>query len=242
MDFLDVYCQPLIGYTIDSFLGVEDEIRFDATNKEVRAFKREWVYPMYRTMDIDVLVETCENIEWAKLYLRKMNPYLTKVECPHNLHDFQLPTIRNMSKLREITFAVPLIIDVNMGIIHMHTYQIWSSIDRFLQSIAVTPNSVEIVNIVPGVMKLIRTDVESGDTLHEKIIYDTSEGTHLRYYRRFGLPVVLMFTLPKDNCFGAKVFKCPSCVISYATRQKTRSIDWGTQDEGVGSLFLDLFS
>jgi hypothetical protein len=88
MDFLDVYCQPLIGYTIDGFLGVEDEIRFDATNKEVRAFKREWVYPMYREIDIDALTEECENLEWVKLYLQKMNPYVEKVDCRHN---FPLP-------------------------------------------------------------------------------------------------------------------------------------------------------
>jgi hypothetical protein len=242
MDFLDLYCQPLLGYTIDSYLGVEDESRFDATSKEVRAFKREWVYQMYRVMDIDTLVENCENIEWAKLYLRKMNPYLTRVECRCNFHEFQVPTIRNLSNLRELTFAVPLVLDVSIGSIHPNTYQIWGSVDRFLQSLATRPNKLEHVSIVPGILKLVRTDPTTQHYLDEKIVYDTTEGTHLRYYRRFGLPVMLMFAIPKQNHFRLKSFKCPSWVLPLSTREKTKNIDWGTQEEGVGSMFLDLFS
>ena len=242
MDFLDVYCQPLIGYTIDGFLGVEDEIRFDATNKEVRAFKREWVYPMYREIDLDALTEECENLEWAKLYLQKMNPYVEKVECRHNVYDFQLPTVRKMVKLRKITFAVPLILDVTFGSIHPNTYRIWATVDRFMQSLATTPNKVERVTIVPGVIKLVRTNMQTREYTDEKVIYDCAEGTHLRYYRRFGLPVVLMFSIPKESHFHVKSFKCPSWVMSIGTREKIQHTNWDTQEEGVGSMFLDLFS
>jgi hypothetical protein len=242
MDFLDVYCQPLIGYTIDSYLGVEDEIRFDATSKEVRAFKREWVYPTCRNMDIDLLTEECENLEWAKAYLRKMNPYLESVYCGQNIYDFQLPTIRSMPNLRSITFAVPLIMDVTLGCIHPNTYRIWASVDRCMQSIANTPNKIEHVNIVPGVMKLVHSDPISGDYIDEKVVQDCTEGTHLRYYRRFGLPIMLMFSIPKDNHFHVKSFRCPSWVIALAMREKMLNTNWNTQEEGVGSMFLDLFS
>lgn len=249
MDFLnDLYLSPLIGYTIDSFLGVEDETRFDATNKEVRAFKREWVYPMYRDLDFDELVGSCENTEWAASYLQKMNGYFETIECRRNDRGFKLPSARKFTKLRKLTFAVPLILDVTRQSIHIDTYRIWGSVDRFLQSICVFPNKLESVRIVPGIIKLVRTDPDTGDYVSEHILNDRSEGTHMRYYRRFGAPVLLMFAMPSavPIQFHAKDIHLPSWLMSFKTRIQIQKhatyTDWDQTSEGTASAFLDLFA
>lgn len=253
MDFLnDVYLNPLVGFTIDGFLSIEDDMLFDATNKEVRAFKREWVYPnpMYKYLNLDTVTETCESTTCAEEYLKKMSPYLETIVSERNTHGFVLPRIQKLPKLRSLTYAVPLILDVTRHCIHPDTYRIFGSIDRFLQTACVHSNHLEHLSIVPGVIKLVRTNDETEDYVHEEVLPDTSEGTHRAYYRYFNMPTVFMFSIPRCEAVPSqlhlKTFHGPLWLLALVTRiqlqKDTHCTDWDQTTSGIGSSFLDLFN
>lgn len=253
MDFLnDVYLNPLVGFTIDGFLGIEDDMLFDATSKEVRAFKREWVYthPMYTYLNLDIVTESSTSTVCAEEYLKKMSPYLETIVSQHNTLGFVLPSIQKLPKLRSLTYAIPLILDVTHRCIHPDTYRIFGSVDRLLQTACIHPNQLEHMSIVPGIMKLVRTEEDSDDYVREDILCDTTEGTHCAYYRYFNMPTMFMFSIPRcdaiPNHLRLKSFHGPLWLFALVTRMQLQKdihcTDWDQSRVGIGASFLDLFN
>ena len=252
MDFLnDVYLNPLVGFTIDGFLSIEDDMLFDATSKEVRAFKREWVYshPMYKYLNLDTVTETCET-SCAEEYLKKMSPYLETIVSERNALGFVLPHIQKLPKLRSLTYAIPLILDVTHRCIHPDTCRIFGSVDRLLQTACVYPNELEHISIVPGTVKLVRTEEGLEEYIREDIVCDTTEGTHRAYYRYFDMPTMFMFSIPRGgpipNYLRLKSFHGPLWLFALVTRMElqkdTHCTDWDQTTSGIGASFLDLFN
>lgn len=243
MDFLDLYCQPLIGYTISSYLTIEDDMRFDATCSDVRAFNRAYSYPMFRSLDLDCLVEQTDNERYATHYLRKLSPYVHEITSRKNELGFRIPSIHRLPHLRHLTLAVPLILDVTMGRIHPNTHHIWSNINLFLGSLTRHPNQLKSVMIVPGVIKLVRTEPDTQGYIDEHNIEDYCEGSHLAIYRRFGMPVTLSFFVTPGH-FGLDQVHAPSYLMSLATKKSIQDhcayLDWNRVHEGIGSFIVDL--
>lgn len=247
MDFLDLYCQPLIGYTIGSYLSVEDDARMDATCTDIRAFHREYAYPMFRILNLDELLDACSTERWATGYLRKMSPYLYQITSRKNELGFRIPSIHRLPELRHLTLAIPLILDVTFNRIHPNTHHVWSNFNMFLGSLGRYPNKLETLTIVPGVIKMVRTDPITNEYIDEHNIEDYHEGSHLAIYRRFGMPVMLTFFISSAETASNFTLQClhaPSYLMALATKKAIQDhciySDWNRIDEGVGSLIIDL--
>jgi hypothetical protein len=236
--FLDVFGIPNVGYNISDYFTFEECLKFDCVCKDVREINRDTVYPMYKTICLDTVVESLQDHVGVGSYLNKMSPYVHTVVASKNSTGVCIPRINKLPKLREVTYAVPLILDVTLQIIHADTHRLWQGVNNFLQSLTSVDNKVEMVNIVPGTITLLRTDVDTNETLDIRVLHDMSAGTHLRMYRRYQMPVTLMTRLPK-----IKIFTAPSQLMSLPTKNMAQEIsqyiNWDTT-EGPGSFFMDL--
>lgn len=235
--FLDVYTVPDIGNNIHSFLTFTDESNLDKVNKEVYTFNREYVYPMCKTVDLDTFHSQPNFLN----YLKKITYYIEHLTCKHNSSRTGIPTIRYMPSLKEITYAVPLVIDSTQRRIHPATHRLWGLVNNFLQSLYTHKNFVKKVNIVPGCVILVRCDPITDEFLEEHIINDTTEGSHLELYRWYGMPVVLNVVRPTVLYFGTELesVHCPFLLASY-NMEKIHCTDWNKQETGIASVILDL--
>ena len=193
---------------------------------------------MYRAIDLDAVVESMPDYVGVKSYLTKMSPYATTIVSSKNSTGVCIPRITKLPKLKTVTYAVPLIIDVTFQRIHADTHRLWRGVSDFLHSLSMYNNDVDSVHIVPGIIMLVRTDVETHETLDTRILNDTCAGTHLRMYRRYQMPVTLMMPLPKLDMLTA-----PSQLMSWPIKNMAQEIsqyiNWDTT-EGSGSFFMDL--
>lgn len=226
--FEHIYQIPLVGYTIHKFLDLQDEACLDSTNKDIRDFHRKYVYPTVRKIDLDTIQDYTNHVA----YIKKISPFLEEIICRKNSGQTALPSVRCLPNLKHVTYAVPIVLDTTLQRIDRATHHIWAHVNGFLRSLSIVENKVETVNIVPGVINLIRVDIEDDEILEEHTLEDTTEGSHLRLYRQYGMPVVLNFRLPKDI-----PVKIPGYITSVSVE---KFIDWNTQDTGIASLILDL--
>ena len=236
--FLDLYLNPLQGKLIHSFLSVCDDQALDSTCKEIREFNRNHIYPLYTEMDT-------ANSNLA--FIRKVSSYVKTLI----VRDTRRPLFLNyMPALEDITFVVPLVVDVTFRRIYEDTHSTWRDIAGFLQLLAVTPNNVHTVRIVPGNIKLLRIDVPTGDILEERIVQDSTEGSHLQLYRFYQFPPFISFFIPAiQSCKG--MFKVET--LHYPSQLATRSgkntlhniitnyTTWDINTTGLASMFFDLF-
>ena len=236
--FLDVFGISNLAFQISDYLTGEECLKFDCVCKDVYEINRESVYPMYREIDLDAIVESLQDHIGVKSYLTKMSPYATTIIASKNSTGVCIPRITKLPKLRNVTYAVPLIIDVTFQIIHADTHRLWKGVSDFLSSLSTTNNDVESVHIVPGVIMLVRTDVETNETLDTRILNDTCAGTHLRMYRRYQMPVTLMTALPKLDMLTAP-WELMSLPIKNMAQEISQYINWD-MTEGSGSFFMDL--
>ncbi len=236
--FTDVYLVPDIGQLISTFFNIRDDARLDSTNKEIRDFHRAAVYPLYNIIDLDAI---SEEVDDPVPYLKKMTPFAEKITSTLNPGRLGIPTVRKMRNLREVTYAVPLVVDTTLRRIHPTTYRFWELVDSFLQSLFMFPNAVETVNIVPGAIVLVRTDPDRDDFLEEHVLNDTTEGSHLQIYRRYGMPVVMNVHKPAAPTHGTRLSRVhlPGRLASYGMKNLHYE-DWNTDITGIASLLLDL--
>lgn len=236
--FLDVFGISNIAFQISDYLTFEECLKFDCVSKDVYDINRESVYPMYREIDLDSVVDSLQDYIGVKSYLTKMSPYATTIIASKNSTGVCIPRITKLPNLRTVTYAVPLIIDVTFQRIHADTHRLWQGVSGFLHSLSVNNNDVKSVHIVPGIIMLVRTDVDTNDTLETRILNDTCAGTHLRMYRRYQMPVTLMNPLPRLDMFTA-----PSQLMSLPIKNMAQEISNYTNwdlTEGSGSFFMDL--
>jgi hypothetical protein len=226
--FDDIYHIPLVGHTIHKFLDLQDDACLDSTNKDIRDFHRKYVYPMIRKLDLDTLQDYSTHVS----YLKKISPFLEEITCQRNSGQTALPSVRCLPNLKHVTYAVPIVLDTTLQRIDTSTHRLWAHVNGFLRSLALVENNVETVNIIPGVVKLVRVDIEEDEVLEEHILEDTTEGSHFQLYRRYGMPVMLNFRLTKDI-----PVKIPGYLTSVSVE---KFINWNTEHTGITSLILDL--
>lgn len=236
--FLDIYLNPLQGKTIHKFLSVKDEQALDSTCKEVRAFNRKHVYPSYSEID---------TANFNSAFIRKINSHIKTLIVRDTRRSLFL---NYMPVLEEITFVVPLVVDVTFRRIYEDTHVVWRDIAGFLQLLTVTPNKVHTVRIVPGDIKLIRIDVPTGDTLEEHTVQDSTEGSHLQLYRFYQFPPFISFFIPAiQSCkgmFKVNTFHYPSQLATRSGKNTLHNIisnytTWDNNRTGLASMFYDLF-
>lgn len=233
--FENAYFIPNVGSLINNFMRPEDDIKIDSTSKSIREFHREWVYPGYRHMNIDDIYENASSSRAALAYMTKMNPYVEEIECFRNVHGVKLPRLRSLPNLQDITFAVPIILDVTLRRIHPNTQELWRSVNMFINAAVTQENSLQKISIVPGVIVLVRTDPVTNEYLEEHVLEDMTEGSHLQIFRRYGLPVVLHAPM------GARHIdiKIPLQLASWVTKNGGFT-DWSVHETGIASVLLDL--
>ena len=236
MSFESVYFIPNVGNLIGSFLCIEDELRLDSTSKSIRQFHREWVYPMYRLLNVDDIYAEASSSRAACKYLTKMSPYAETVECFRNQHGAKLPGLRCLPKLRDITFAIPLIIDTTLRRIHPNTQELWASVNMFINSVVTQEHTLEKINIIPGVIIVVRSDPGSNEYLEEHILEDMTEGSHLQIFRRYQFPV----TLHIPRTVREVDITIPLQIASLATKNKNFT-SWSVHETGIASALLDLY-
>lgn len=241
MTFEDVYLIPNLGALIWSFLPIEDEMRMDSVSTTIRQFHREWVYPTYRSIDIDTLCTYTSSSVSPPKYLTKLSPYLEEITCVRNEQRLKLPRIEALPNLKRITYAVPFILDTTLRRIHPHTQMLWAAVNTFIRTSMMRPNQIESIDIVPGVILCVRTDPEDDENyLEQHILEDTTEGSHLQLFNRYGMPVIIM--LPPAYLQYIPM-KFPFRMANYVGKTIAKRLhytDWSVHEWGVASLLLDL--
>lgn len=244
--FEDVYTIPNLAYEISSYLNVDDELNLDQVSKTIHATNREWVYGMYRDINVDEMIEQSSSIEAALKYLKKISPYIETLTFNGNVHEVKLPPVDKLPNLRSIEFAVPLVVDVSWRSISPSTHILWKGVRDFITSLTKTPNKVERIRIVPGVVKFIQTPHEQPDNrVEESVLDDRSPESHLRMYRHLQMPIVLWPDWSKLP--NLKEFHAPLELIAYAPSKELdqmknlRYTDWQRGTAGVLYMASQLF-
>lgn len=238
--FSDVYLIPLVGNLVHSYLSPKDDAEISNVSEEYTEFHEEYIYPMRREIDLDTLGED------PLPYLSKVSPYVESITCMRNPSCVALPSVRTLPKLRTLTYAVPLVLDTTLRRIHPATHQYWAKVNDFLQSLFTVDNCVESVRIIPGPVHLVRTNPDSDDYVEEHILEDTTEGSHLQLYRKYGMPVVLNVYRPRTMFFGddLRELHVPMRMASLAMQNWCADAPgctgWDAQATGIASVILDL--
>lgn len=246
--FEDVYSIQGLGFTINKFLTICDDARLDMTSKEIRTIHRESVYPLYSYYDVDELYDNLGSDIAVKGYLKKISPYAKTITMRKNEAMVKIASIRTMPNLEEMTFAVPLILDATLSMIHPNTQRVWADLGMLIQSLQEFPNKLRFLHIVPGIVRIVRVNVNDFDEyLENQVLYDTTEGSHLHIMRVFGLPVLLGNFLPKrQGCCVLEELTVPHRVLSLAAKNTLeadiRLIDWDFLHTGVFSMILELLT
>jgi hypothetical protein len=244
--FEDVYTVPNLAYEISSYLNVDDEMALDRVSKAIHDTNREWVYGMYRNVNIDHMIDEASSVEAAMTYLKKIGPYIRTMAFDGNRREVSMLPVKFFPKLEELEFAVPLILDASHRQIDVSTHRIWGSMRTFLSSLTKTPNNVQRIRIVPGIIKIVETPF-TGPPIRssECFVDDRSPESHLRMYRWFRMPTVLwphVWEIPI-----LKEFHAPLYLLSYGSRmmiQESKIIvtDWPDRDKsGIMYMASQLF-
>jgi len=243
MQFLDIYCVPLLGYNISTFLNIEDQAELSATCKDARTFQTDFVYPMCKTLDLQSVSDRARTRRWVMRHLTSVSPHIHTLTPCYETSYVPL-SIDTVPRLRHATLAVPLVLDVTQQTIHPSTLIAWSNLNRFIRSITIHPNNLESLRIVPGIVKLVRTNPETGGILDSYTVPDMEEGSHLRLCRVFELPIVL-YGFNGDLLKG-KTVHIPSQMMALSLRselQKNKAYtDWSGHTQGYTSMLFDLFA
>lgn len=243
MEFLDLYCVPLLGNNINTFLKVEDQAELAATCRDARHFQIDFVYPMCKTLDLQALYDQSRTPRWVQRHLENTDPHV-RVLKPCYDYTFMPPTINTLPNLREITIAVPLILDATHQSIHPTTMIAWAELNRFMRSLTTHPNKLETLRIVPGIVQMVRTNPETREILDSYTVPDREEGSHLRLYRVFELPVALYGFNPEH--LTCKNIHAPASLMALSLRTELRKkkayTDWSGHTQGHISILFDLFA
>jgi hypothetical protein len=228
---------------INRFLGIEDQFSIENTCKDTQQFQMDFVYPMTKTLDVQTLSDRTRTRRWVTRYLEKVQQHVRVLEPCYN-HAYVPPTIEHLPNLREVTVAVPLILDATRQSVHPTTQIAWGELNRFLRSLTIHPNQLETLRIVPGIIKMVRTDLDTNAILDQHIVDDIEEGSHLRLYRVFDLPIVL-YGLNAENLQG-KTIHAPSSLMALSLRHAMKNCkgytDWSGHTQGHASILFDLFA
>ena len=158
----------------------------------------------------------------------------------------KISSIRTLPNLEEMTFAVPMILDTTMGMIHPHTYRIWAELAMFVQSLQEYPNKLRKLHIVPGIIRIVRVNMDDFDEyLQDEILEDTTEGSHFAIMHRFGFPVLFSNFFPKRQGYCVlEQLKVPQRLLSLAAKNTLDSdiklVNWDFLNRGIFSDIIDL--
>jgi hypothetical protein len=235
MNFLDVYCIPLVGYTINRYLSIRDQNVLGSTCKDAQSFLKEFVHPMCKTLNLDDIAKQVPETHLE----RYVNQLISHAHTIRPCYDAFVapPFIHTAPHLRNYTIAIPLVLNTDERRIDDTTTYAWITVRNFLRSLSETPNAVTSVRIVPGCIKLLSAD--SGFTIE-----DYTEGSHLRVYRWFQFPVMLYDISLKNTQLTQ--FHGPSHLMALGLRERmekcvTRT-DWSGQEQGAIFKLLALFA
>jgi hypothetical protein len=248
LNFQDIYEIPGVGYTINRFLNIRDDTKLDTTNNVIRKIHRESVYPLYTHYNVDGLYENIGSEKGVKEYLRKVSPYAKTIRMKRNEPSVKIASIRTLPNLEEMTFAVPMILDTTLAMIHPHTTRIWAELAMFVQSLQEYPNKLRSLHIVPGIIRIVRVNMNDFDEyLEDEILEDKTEGSHLAIMHRFGFPVLFSNFFPKRQGYCVlEELKVPYRLLSLAAKNTLDSdiklINWDFLSRGIFSGILDLLT
>ena len=246
MNFLDIYCIQGLGNTVSNFLDVADEQRLDSVCKDVRAFNREYVYPIYEVLDAVDIASISPSKYHTQSYIQKLAPFTKHLYMYHCDHASHLPAIEDMPRLEELVFAVPLHVDVTNGQIHPFTHVRWIELQDFLSSLFDVKNKVKSVMVVPGPMYLHRCTPGTNTILSSQVLDDETEASHLRFYRTLRMPPMLTLAAVVSPTFCLEKLHIPRELMSLGARILSNDImtldvsEWDMNHDGPASFLLDL--
>jgi hypothetical protein len=235
MDFLDLYCNPLIGHNINRYLSIRDQTVLASTCKDARSFLEDFVHPMCKILDLDDVAKQLP-VTHLERYANRLIPHAHTIRPCYD-EFVPPPSIQTAPRLRDYTIAIPLVLNTDERRIDDTTSYAWIAVRNFLRSLSETPNAVTSVRIVPGIIKMV-----SGDS--EFAIEDYTEGSHLRVYRWFQFPVMLYDISMKNT--QLKHFHGPSHLMALGLRSRMEKLathtDWSGQEQGAIFKLLALFA
>lgn len=246
--FEDVYSISGVGVSINKFLTIREDTQLDMTSKEIRTIHRDSVYPFYTHYNVDELYDELGSGTAVKGYLKKVSLFAKTIHMGKNEGMVKIASIRTLPNLEEMTFAVPMIVDATLRMIHPHTHRIWAELAMLVQSLQEFPNKLRRLYIVPGIVRAVRVNINDFDEyLEEEVLCDMTEGSHLHTMRRMGMPVLFSNFLPIRQGFCVlEELKVPHRLLSLTAKNTLERdislIDWDFLKSGVFSMIIDLFT
>lgn len=185
MTLLQAYCIPGLGNILHSFLRTDDELRLDSTCRTVREFHRSDVYPTFKHLDMEEVDYHSDTMVACRKYATKLSRYAEQITYLRNASMLKIPRLHSMPRVREIRYAIPLVVDISNRSIHHYTWQLWEGVEALLHELSLDiDHPMESIQIVPGNLLFVRTSFNTGEVVSEKWMEDAHESTHLLYYRR----------------------------------------------------------
>lgn len=247
--FLDVFTIPGIAHTLWSYLTVEDELRYDSTCKDVRTVHREFVYRGETILDYDRIADECENCIAIESQIGKRKKYATEIIW-HGLFwrgsdDIDITLSPN---LKVLNLCIPIDIDVTRSRIMDSTHEMCAIVNRCINQICNTPNNIQSIIVRPGTVTLFKFNLDTEESILKWSVFDCCEGSHLKLYKKFGMPVFIDIVTPnpEEVHLVAKRAYLPRALMSLGSRillndiPGTALVDWDDEDEGIVGMFVDL--
>lgn len=234
MTFLQLYTTPDVGYMINQFLDVDDDLRLDSTCTDVRKTHREDIYPRYKTFNIDAVASWTKNRQAYMSYEKKLLKYVEHLTCTYNINFVLMPPLDQMPKIKSIHYAVPLSIETTRPHIDSKVFALWKSVETLALDLARpdTNHPLEAVCVHPGEILLTRT--RDGECVSEQWLHDSNETTHQQMYRRLAYPTYIV--IPNN------LYHIHFCLPGIMLGQPWPNIHTWSWDEpdSVGMLVLNL--
>lgn len=247
--FLDVFTIPGIAHNLWSYLNAEDEVCYDSTCKDVRIVHREFVYKGEPCLDYDDVAQYTENCAAIQSHINKRKKYATELIWQgldwRTSDDIDITLSPN---LKVLDIRIPIDIDVTRSTIMDSTHEICAIVNRCINQICNTSNIIQNVMVRPGAITLCKFNLDTDEPILTRTIFDYCEGSHLKLYKKFGMPVFIDIVIPnpEEVHLIAKRVYLPRALMSLGSRillndvPNTALVDWDDEDEGEVGMMVDL--
>lgn len=239
MSFLTAYGIPGISHLIYSFLTVDDDLRLDQVSKDVREINRVDVYPTYTRMDLDELAHYSSSQQAYQSHVDKTLPYTEVITSRFNCYQLLMPSLKKMPRIREIHFAMPLVVNISDYSLGEEMETLWNSVEQlFIDLAGARDHPLTTVAIVPGGIRFMRSSV-LGEVTSRIFVQNVDESTHLAYYRRllFGKTIYIPWVVVSQQLNNVYL---PD-ILTWPSLPPTPSMKWWSWDgpDTLAKMMLD---
>ena len=143
-----------------------------------------------KTLDAERVMDEAGTYMSGISYVTKVAKYAEDIACVPNKHNLKLPELRTMPKVKRITFAITMVVDVTLYDITYRTSVLWTSVEELINDLVEGDYPLEDITIVPGNIEYVRMLPDTGEETEVYVLEDRNEATHSAYYRRFGYDTI----------------------------------------------------